>query len=169
MDLEMIRNFREKLRKLEREIGWQLKSDTECCGVTLAQCHIIVEIGNTGETSVIDLATILGLDTSTLSRHINGMVNVGLANRVLNPKDRRYVSITLTEHGQKVYQSIEDICNSKYTKVFEFIPQEKHQQVLECFNLLVHAVTEARKAGGAFDCCQAGLFEKGEEVIPDVR
>ncbi|MBA4418047.1 MAG: MarR family transcriptional regulator [Syntrophus sp. (in: bacteria)] len=164
MELEMIRNFREKLRKLEREIGWQLKSDTECCGVTLAQCHIIVEIGNTGETSVIDLATILGLDTSTLSRHINGMVNVGLASRVLNPKDRRYVSITLTEQGQKVYQSIEDICNSKYTKVFEFIPKEKHNQVLECFNLLVSAVAEARKAGCAIDCCQVGLFENGKEV-----
>jgi DNA-binding MarR family transcriptional regulator len=169
MDLEMIRKFREKLRRLEREIGWQLKGDTECCGVTVAQCHIIVEIGNTGETSVIDLATILGLDTSTLSRHINGMVNVGLVNRVLNPKDRRYVSITLTEQGQKVYQSIEDICNSQYTKVFEFIPQEKHRQVLECFNLLVYAVTEARKEGGALGCCQDNLFEKGKEVIPDVR
>jgi len=169
MDLEMIRNFRDKLRKLEREIGWQLKTDTVCCGVTLVQCHIIVEIGNAGETSVIDLATILGLDTSTLSRHINGMVNAGLANRVLNPKDRRYVSITLTEQGQKAYQSIEDICNSKYTKVFDFIPQEKHQQVLECFSLLVHAVTEAKKTEGALDCCRAGLFEKDGEVIPDVR
>jgi len=169
MDLDMIRGFREKLRKLEREIGWQLKSDTECCGVTIAQCHIIVEIGNTGETSVIDLATILGLDTSTLSRHINGMVNVGLVNRVLNPKDRRYVSITLTEQGQKVYQSIEDICNAQYAKVFDFIPKEKHQEVLKCFNMLVHAVIEARKAEGTLGCCQNSLFEKGEEVIPDVR
>jgi DNA-binding MarR family transcriptional regulator len=169
MDLEMIRKFREKLRRLEREIGWQLRSDTECCGVTLAQCHIIVEIGNTGKMSVIDLATVLGLDTSTLSRHINGMVNVGLVNRALNPKDRRYVSITLTEQGHKVYQSIEGICNSQYAKVFEFIPQEKHQQVLECFNLLVYAVTEARKEGGALGCCQDNLFEKGKEAIPDVR
>jgi DNA-binding MarR family transcriptional regulator len=105
MNIETIRNFREKLRQLEREIGWQLKSDTECCGITLAQCHIILEIGNNGETSVVDLANALGLDTSTLSRHINGMVNVGLVDRVLNPKDRRYVSITLTDQGRKVYRS----------------------------------------------------------------
>lgn len=164
----MIRNFREKLRQLEREIGWQLKSDTECCGVTLTQCHIIVEIGNADEASVIDLATVLGLDTSTLSRHINGMVNVGLANRVLNPKDRRYVSITLTEQGQKVYQSIEDICNTKYVKVFESIPQERHQQVLEGFNLLVDAIVGAKKTEAAFGCCQDRFFEKREEVVPDV-
>lgn len=158
MDVQTIKNFREKLRQFEREIGWQFRADTECCGVTITQCHIIVEIGNAGEASVIDLATTLGLDTSTLSRHINGMVNVGLVNRVLNSKDRRYVSITLTEQGQKVYQSIESICNSKYMKVFEFIPPEKQEQVLEYFDLLVRAFTEAKKTGDAFDCCQTGLF-----------
>jgi DNA-binding MarR family transcriptional regulator len=165
MDLETIQGFREKLRQLEREIGWQLKRDTECCGVTLAQCHIILEIGKNGETSIVDLSTTLGLDASTLSRHINGMVNVGLVDRVLNPKDRRYVSITLTTQGQKVYQSIEDICNTKYAKVFEFIPREKHQQVLEGFNLLVGAIIEDRKAADAYDCRCASVLGKDVEVI----
>lgn len=160
MDAETIRKFREGLRKLEREIGWQLKSDTECCGVTLAQCHIILEIGNTGEASVIDLAAVLGLDSSTLSRHINGMVNLGIVDRVLNPKDRRYVSITLTEQGRKVYESIENICNEKYAKIFDLIPPEKHEQVLECFNLLVGAIVETRKS--MFDCCETNILKKGD-------
>jgi len=153
MDVEGIRRFREKLRRLEREIGWQLKSDTECCGVTLAQCHIIVEVGNKGETSVVDLSSALGLDTSTLSRHINGMVNLGLVNRVLSPKDRRYVSITLTAQGKKVYENIENICNTKYARIFELIPPEKHQEVLEGFNLLVDAIVDAGKTGDGLNCC----------------
>jgi len=160
--VELIRNFREKLRRLEREIGWQLKSDTECCGVTLAQCHIIVEIGNRGETSVVDLSSVLGLDTSTLSRHINGMVNVGLVDRILNPKDRRYVSITLTGQGQKVYDSIEDICNTKYTRILELIPGEKRGQVLEGFNLLVDAFVDAGKTEG---CCGGKSPDNLEEVV----
>ena len=165
MDIRMIRDFREKLRRIERETDWQLKTDIECCGVTLAQCHIIVEIGNNGESSVIDLSNILGLDTSTLSRHINGMVNLGLVNRVLNPKDRRYVSITLTEQGQKVYQSIEDICNKKYEKVFKLIPKERHQDVLECFSLIADAIGEVKKTEGLIDCCSAGLSEKDGEAV----
>lgn len=95
----------------------------------------------------------MGIDTSTLSRQINGMVNVGLVNRVLNPKDRRYVLITLTKQGQKVCQSIEERCNKHYTRVFEFIPREKHEQVLESFNLLVEAIIKARKTGETLDCC----------------
>jgi DNA-binding MarR family transcriptional regulator len=165
MELDLIRSFRGKLRRLEREIGWQLKSDTECCGVTLAQCHIIVEIGNRGEASVVDLSDALGLDTSTLSRHINGMVNVGLVDRVLNLKDRRYVTITLTAQGQKVYRSIEDICNAKYAKIFDLIPSEKHLQVLEGFNLLVDAIVEAGEAGAVFDCCAPDALCKDKEVI----
>ena len=164
MDVEMIRKFREKLRRLEREIGWQLKSDTECCGVTLAQCHIIVEIGDRGETSVVDLSSVLGLDTSTLSRHVNGMVNVGLVDRVLSSKDRRYVSITLTGQGQKVYESIEDICNTKYARIFESIPEEKHRQVLEGFNLLVEAFVDAGKTGDEIDCCGCNGPNNVEEV-----
>jgi DNA-binding MarR family transcriptional regulator len=165
MDRDTIRSFREKLRQLEREIGWQLKSDTECCGVTLGQCHIILEIGKTGETSVVDLASVLGLDTSTLSRHVNGMVNAGFVDRVLNARDRRYVSITLTEQGRKVYRSIEDICNSKYAKIFDLIPGEKHQLVLEGFTLLVDAITEARKRGGDCECFPGCIQDKSMEVI----
>lgn len=159
MDLEVIRIFLEKLGQLEREIGLQLKNEIECCGVSLAQCHALLEIGKAGETSVVDLAAALGLDNSTLSRQINGMVNVGLVNRVLNPKDRRYVSITLTGQGQKVYQSIEERCSKHYTRVFEFIPREKQQQVLESFNLLVDAIIMARKDGGAADCCPGTDFD----------
>ena len=165
MDVEIIRNFRAKLQRLEREIGWQLKSDTECCGVTLAQCHIILEIGKTGETSVVDLSAALGLDTSTLSRQINGMVDAGLVDRVLNPKDRRYVSISLTEQGRKAYRSIDEICNEKYAKIFELIPGDRHPEVLEGFNLLVDAIVEARKTGGIFDCCRSASSDKGLEVI----
>jgi DNA-binding MarR family transcriptional regulator len=168
MNVDVIRSFREKLRRLEREIGWQLKSDTECCGVTLAQCHIIVEIGNKGETSVVDLSSALGLDTSTLSRHINGMVNVGLADRILNPKDRRYVSITLTPQGRKVYESIEDICNAKYAKLFQLIPDEKHELVLEGFNLLVDAFAAAGKLEQGKGCCGGMGPGHCEEVCSDV-
>jgi DNA-binding MarR family transcriptional regulator len=168
MDIDTVKGFREKLRQLEREIVRQLKDDTECCGVTLAQCHIIVEIGNSKETSVVDLSTILGLDTSTLSRHINGMVNLGLVDRVLNPKDRRYVSITLTDQGRKAYQAIEDICNTKYTKLFELIPKAKHKQVLEGFYLLVDAVVATGKQDG-LGCCEGVCVNTNMEEKDDAK
>lgn len=145
--------FREKLRQVERQMVGQLKDETVCCGVTLSQCHIIMEIGKRNETSLVDLAAVLGVDTSTLSRNINGMVNIGLVNREVNPEDRRYVSVTLTEQGRKVYQFINDECNSFYMKIFSYIPEDKHEQVMESFVLFADAMVRVQGMGVTCNCC----------------
>jgi DNA-binding MarR family transcriptional regulator len=161
MNTQDIKLFRNTLRKLEREMGWQLKSETECCGVTLSQCHIIAEVGSKGEASIVDLSSIMGLDTSTLSRNINGMVNLGLLNRITNPDNRRYVTISLTKQGKKIYDSIEDTCNLFYFNVFNYIPKEKHPQVLESFELFINSLLKAREER-PFSCCSNGGENFGE-------
>ena len=78
--------IRSKLRVIENEISKQIKEDTICCGITLSQCHILLELNKLKEASIIDLTKILELDKSTLSRTIDGMVNIGLLNRTINKK-----------------------------------------------------------------------------------
>ncbi|HEY3416310.1 MAG TPA: hypothetical protein VGM23_05440, partial [Armatimonadota bacterium] len=53
--------FRRQLRALERELVRQLEADTSCCGVTLAQCHALLELA-TAELSLSGLAAALDLD-----------------------------------------------------------------------------------------------------------
>ncbi len=154
MELSLIRSFRKDLRRLEREVGRKLKDDTECCGVTVSQCHVILEIGNKGEMSIVDLAGILNVDTSTLSRNINNMVNLELVNRVTNPNDRRYVFVALTAKGKQVYESIEDMCNQYYNRVFSHIAPELHTQVIEAFKLIVSAILKANQDEDC-GCCGA--------------
>ena len=43
MDIIQIEFFRGILRLLEREIGFQTDSESVCCGVTLSQCHVMME------------------------------------------------------------------------------------------------------------------------------
>ncbi len=93
VDTETIRLFREKVRQVQRELGWSQKNDIQCCGVTMAQCHALLEIGSRDEISIVELAGLLGVDTSTLSRTVDNMVKGGLVDRLLNPQDRRYVSL----------------------------------------------------------------------------
>jgi hypothetical protein len=72
-----------------------LSSDSGCCGVTLSQCHLLLEIEQRDSTSVTELARVMELDKSTLSRTIDGMVRAGLLNRELNQKSRRQQIISL--------------------------------------------------------------------------
>ena len=99
--------LRELTRVLVRNLGVLEKSDACCCGVTITQCHAIVEIGRKGKVSLVDLAELLGLDKSTMSRTVNSLVEADLAVRDLDAENRRYVIIQLTEKGSEVFQNIE--------------------------------------------------------------
>ena len=160
MDIEKIRHFRKKLRQFELEISGVLKNDRGCCGVTLPQCHILLEIGKKEEMSIVELSSALGLDTSTLSRTIDGMVRIGLVSRKLNPADRRYVSITLAQQGKAVYDSIENTYNNYFSKLFEFIPEEKQKQVVESFVLFADAVKKCKEENQG--CGDRKKNKKGE-------
>ena len=76
-----IRALRKDLRVLEREIELTLSSQTGCCGITVAQCHLLLEVEQRDRTSVTELAAALELDKSTLSRAVDGLCLVDLLDR----------------------------------------------------------------------------------------
>jgi len=145
MDSERLSLFREKLRHLERELIELLKEDNVCFGVTVSQCHILLEIGKKTETSIVDLASVLNLDTSTLSRSIDGLVSIGLVSRQQNPNDRRYVCVSLSEQGKRIFESIEKANNAYFSKIFRLIPEDKHDQIFESFLLFFEAMKAVKE------------------------
>jgi len=125
---------------LTRKLGLLEKSEASCCGVTLSQCHAVVEIGRVGSISVNNLAGILGLDKSTMSRTVNNLVEQGLVTRETDPEDRRYLSIGLTDQGRQLFVNIESGMEQFYQDAFKAIPPEKREQVLESLEILVKSL-----------------------------
>jgi DNA-binding MarR family transcriptional regulator len=135
-------SLRELLRVLVRNLGILEKTEFSCCDITVSQCHAIVEIGRKREISLNNLAHILGLDKSTMSRTINNLVEDNLVTRETHSGDRRYITITLTDQGQKMFNDIEASMSEYYSSILNTIPEEKRNQVLESLELLVEAVKE---------------------------
>jgi len=150
MDIEKIKLLREKLRLLEREVGNPFSDQDTCCGLTLAQCHTLLEVGKAGEISLIDLAESLGLDASTLSRTVQGLVLIGLVDRAASEKDRRFVVISLTEQGRKAFGAIEDLFNGFFQGVMELLPEDRRGRVVDDVGLLADAVRRYNEQSG---CC----------------
>jgi len=119
MEKQRIRSFRKVLRLFERLTANQIKQDSCCQGVTLAQCHTILEIEDPGQATTVELSKRLGLDKSTLSRTIDGLVNVGLVERVAHPSDRRFNMLSLTTGGQEGRQRIKSTF-SEYNLSFTY-------------------------------------------------
>jgi DNA-binding MarR family transcriptional regulator len=150
MDLDVIKLFRERVRQVQQKLGWSQRNDIQCCGVTMAQCHALLAIGERDDVSIVDLAAVLDADTSNLSRTVDSMVRGGLLNRILNPQDRRRVSLTLTEGGKKAFDTVEGLFNDYLTRIFELIPEDKHGQIIESLDLLAGALERCDKK---YRCC----------------
>ena len=145
MDGEIIRLFRERIRQVQQKLGWSQRNDIQCCGVTMAQCHALLAMGERKEMSIVEMAGILDVDTSNLSRTVDSLVKAGLFNRVLNSQDRRYVSLSLTDEGKKALDTIEHLFNAYLTRVFELIPEDKHRQIMESLELVAGALEQCSK------------------------
>lgn len=142
------KRMRELISALSDKLGALEESVLACCGVTLAQCNTLVEIGRAGSVSLGELAGRLGLDNSTLSRTVNNLVTKGLCERVENPQDRRYVAIRLAGKGLSLYETVECGTTGWYEAVYEALPEGKRAQVLESMELMLKAVETARNASG---------------------
>jgi DNA-binding MarR family transcriptional regulator len=140
-----IRRFRDRMRLLEREIAKAFLETTTCCGVTLSQCHTLLELERRKQTSLKTLTRDLDLDKSTLSRVIDGLVNIGLVSREINPEDRRFMNVALTPNGRQAADNLNRFSDTYYSEIFEHIPADKHEQITESFVLLAEAMRAVRK------------------------
>jgi len=136
-----IERFRAQLREIERAVWTQNKSEALCCGVTMAQCHAILEIGAAGELNLKDLAARLGLDNSTLSRTVESLVQEGLAERTPSKEDRRATVIRLNAKGRAARDRINSTWNRICRAMFRGIPQEKHSQLIESVSLVAELLS----------------------------
>jgi DNA-binding MarR family transcriptional regulator len=138
--------LREIVRLLERKFGVLEDGEFACCGLSMAQCHALVEIGRAGKISLVELAKLINLDNSTMSRTVNNLVNNGMVERELDPNDRRYITIKLTPDGLSSFKGIESSMGVYFARIYSAIPSESRAQVLESLQILLKAVADS-------DCC----------------
>lgn len=132
--------LRESLRLLARRLGIFERGEASCCDITLSQCHTIVEIGRAGTMTVNGLAEFLGVEKSTVSRSIDKLVNDDIIEREIDPEDRRYVTLRLSEKGQIIFTDIEKRMYLYFEEVVAAIPGDKRQQVIESLEYLAQAL-----------------------------
>jgi DNA-binding MarR family transcriptional regulator len=138
--------FRETVRILERKLGVLEDGEVACCGITMAQCHALVEIGRMQTISLGELAQMLDLDSSTLSRTVNNLVTSGLASREADPGDRRFITISLTDKGRELFADVENAMDEYFDRIFAQIPEQKRGQILEDLILIIEAMDKS-------ECC----------------
>ena len=147
MDKKYIHHFREIIRIFDREIYFQ--NNASCCnGISVAQCHTLLEIEKNNEISISELAGKLSLDKSTVSRTVDGLVNINLVDRVIPKENRRKALLNLTDNGQQVCSTI-NYTNDGYIKeVMNDFNETEREEFLRLFRKLTCKMADLRQTAG---------------------
>ena len=141
MDISVIRKFRENIRHIERELSIQI-NDTCCEGVTLAQCHTLLEVYLHNSINLNELSEKLYLDKSTVSRTVDSLVKNGTVNRVIPEENRRKVTISLTNRGNSICRQINRDSDAYFDTIIESIPAGDLPVFLRSFEIMVKKMIE---------------------------
>ncbi|MDF2930231.1 MAG: winged helix-turn-helix transcriptional regulator [Anaerospora sp.] len=68
----------------------------------------------------------------------------GLVSRTTDPDNRRAVTITLTDEGQKLFAQVEASMTQFYETFYNALPADKRSQILESLELLLTAIPAGR-------------------------
>lgn len=74
--------------------------------LTMPQLRALVMLDDRGPLNLSAVAAGLGVDASNASRTCDRLVTAGLLDRRADERDRRHVSLTLTDEGRKVVEAL---------------------------------------------------------------
>lgn len=143
--MDRVQLFREYTRELECHLTNLNQSDCCQCSINESQCFLVVEIGRKPGICVKELAEILRIDKSGISRGVEELVQKGFVNREPSKEDRRCVVLSLTEKGQTRFEKIENDMYLKFQEVLSNIAEDKQQQVLDALKLYNEACRKAER------------------------
>ncbi|MCK9422348.1 MAG: MarR family transcriptional regulator [Bacteroidales bacterium] len=134
-----VSEFRRILRSFERELNFQNQSSC-CCGVTLTQCHALMELETTESITMNELAKKLHLDKSTVSRTVDNLFQSNLIDREIPTSNRRTTRIKLDKNGRSVCKTINEGNNEYYKQALRAISPEKLADFLSAFEQLTNGM-----------------------------
>ena len=123
-----------------------LRSDATPCGqpMSVSSAHALCELATGPPLNQRDLATRLGLTTSTVSRLVDQLVEKDWAQRHVDPdsSDTRIRLVALTSLGEQVAGQVLTARAQRFARLLDAIPLDKQSTVVESLHLL-KAATDA--------------------------
>ena len=133
--MNKIQQFREYTRELECHLDNINQTDCCQCSVSKAECFLVVEIGRKPGICIKELAGILKIDKSGVSRSVEELVKKGFVTREPSKTDRRSVVLKLTESGKARFEKIEKDMYIEFKKVFSMIGKSDQDKVLDALRI----------------------------------
>ena len=125
------------------------QEEKACCGLTISQCCTLLAFDSADEQLTMNtLSERVGLSTSTMTRHVDGLVNKGHLVRMPSVTDRRQVIVQLTQTGKAMTEKLSACETTLVGQVLQAIPEAEWERVVTALKSLVGALKTR-----AQNCC----------------
>lgn len=128
------------LRNLTRLVG----GADDGPAMTATQRIALVELGDGGPVHLSDLAARMGVSAPTASRSVDALHELGLVERVADPRDRRAVNIDLTAHGKQLLQERKEKASAAFEPAVAVLSQADRKQLSQLLHRMTEALTDRR-------------------------
>lgn len=116
------------------KVVWQNIANTynqvaSAFGITQALGYALINVQEEG-TAVSQIANLLGVKSTSLSRMLNNMEELGLIYRKVDESDKRSVKIYLTDLGREKKQLAKQVVRSFNQYMMDHLKQDERQQLI---------------------------------------
>jgi DNA-binding MarR family transcriptional regulator len=136
-------NISEKIYDLNLEISIIMRKIAKDLGLTLSQVQLLLSIPFSS-ISMTELANLLGIDNSTLTRNLNKLEKKGYVKRTKDYYDRRIYKISLSKKGSVKKNIIENKLNEVSIKILSVLNYKDKHDVFQSLEKLSWVLTKIR-------------------------
>jgi DNA-binding MarR family transcriptional regulator len=159
-NLKNTREFADKVSRLLNQINKNNSAFEQACmkafEITSAQAGALLNLPTKGTMMMNELSNAAEVDTSTMTRMVDQLVEKGLALRHADAKDRRLVRVGLTPRGQKMHKELQDALTYYHMESLEDITEPEREITIQVLERLKNAVDN-----GLESCCNKYCNHQG--------
>jgi DNA-binding MarR family transcriptional regulator len=134
-----VEELRDVSRKLVRELGFMRPTLGET-GLGASAVHAVIEIGRSPGILARDLAELLRLDKSNMSRQVARLEAACLLRREAANDDARSFHLYLTRLGQALHDDIDREVTGQVSRALSKLKSTDRHELIRCLTLYVEAL-----------------------------
>lgn len=126
-----MQNYIDTLRLLNYELTRNLGLFRRRAGLSFGQRHILYYIDSRSGLSIQELAALLYVDQSTMSRNIKKLEQAGLVETYQDETDKRRKLITLSVQGEKLLAEATESINNTISNISEILNANEIETIID--------------------------------------
>ena len=134
IDIKKFIDTFENLSRIERHN--QTIMGVKKCEARVLLCVEFLHNEKKCKVNISEISKSLSITPPSATEFVKNLINKGYLEKHVNPQDKRFIEITLTDNGKKIVQDLKKYFNSLFSGIIEKLGTEQSKLLIELLNIV---------------------------------